>query len=182
MKFPDGGDRPGDNVQFATDTKSGVIVGVDVTNEGTDGDPLPPMLDQLQTRYDRVPPEAGVDGGFAVLESIEAAEAKGGTVDAPLKDEAKQRKAGTDPHARKKGDSDAIAAWRARMGTVAAAAIDRLRCQTAEWVNAQARNHGFWLMPVRGLIRCRTVAVLYAITHDLLEAVKLRARATMKTT
>lgn len=182
MIFPDGGYRPGYNVQFATDTASGVIVGVDVANEGTDGAQLPPMLDQLKTRYDRVPAEAVVDGGFVSLEAIEAAEAKGCTVYAPLKDEAKQRKAGTDPHARKKGDSDAVAAWRARMGTVAAAAIYGLRCQTAEWVNAQARNHGFWSMPVRGLVRCRTVAVLYAITHDLLEAVKLRAGATMKTT
>jgi transposase len=182
MKFPDGGYRPGYNVQFATDTASGVIVGVDVTNEGTDSEQLPPMVDQLQRRYDRVPPEVLVDGGFVSLEAIEAAEAKGCTVYAPLKDEAKQRQAGTDPHARKKGDSDAIAAWRARMGTVAAAAIYRLRGQTAEWVNAQARNHGFWSMPVRGLARCRTVAVLYAITHDLLEAVKLRAGVTMKAT
>ena len=34
MKFPDGGFRPGYNVQFATDTESGVIMGVEVTNAG----------------------------------------------------------------------------------------------------------------------------------------------------
>ena len=181
MKFADGGYRPGYNVQFATDTASGVIVGVDVTNEGTDSEQLPPMLDQLKGRYGRVPPEALVDGGFASLEAIEAAQRVGCTVYAPLKDEAKQREAGTDPHAQE-GDSHAVAAWRARMGTAAAAAIYRLRCQTAEWVNAQGRNRGFWSMPVRGPARCRIVALLYAIAHDLLEAVKLRAGATMKAT
>ena len=50
MKFPDGGFQPGYNVQFATDTESGVIVGVDVTNAGSDGEELPPMLDQLKER------------------------------------------------------------------------------------------------------------------------------------
>src|SRR5580700_2569336 len=58
MKFPDGGFQPGYNVQFATDTESGVIVGADVTNAGSDGEELPPMLDQLEERYERVPPEA----------------------------------------------------------------------------------------------------------------------------
>ena len=65
MKFPDGGYRPGYNVQFATDTESGVIVGVEVTNAGNDSEQLPPMLDQLEERYERVPDEALVDGGFA---------------------------------------------------------------------------------------------------------------------
>lgn len=181
MKFPDGGYRPGFNVQFATDS-GGVIVGVDVTNEGTDTDQLPPMLDQLQERYGRVPAEVLVDGGFASLAAIESAALRGCTVYAPLKDEEKQRRAGIDPHARKKGDSDSVASWRARMGTESAAAIYRLRSQIAEWVNAQSRNRGFWFMPVRGRPRCRIVAVLHAITHNLMEAGKLRARAAMKPT
>ena len=37
MKFADGGCRPGYSVQLATDTESGVIVGVEVTNAGNDG-------------------------------------------------------------------------------------------------------------------------------------------------
>ena len=73
MKFPDGGCRPGYNVQFATDTASGVIVGVEVTNAGNDGAQLPPMLDQLEGRYERVPDEALVDGGFATTETIDQA-------------------------------------------------------------------------------------------------------------
>jgi transposase len=174
MKFPDGGYRPGYNVQFATDTESGVIVGAEVTNAGNDGQELPLMLDQLQERYERIPTEALVDGGFATKSAIDQADERGCTVYAPINAEEKKRAAGKDPHARCKGDSDAVAAWRSRMGTEAAKLIYRLRGQTAEWVNAQARNRGFWFMPVRGQPRCRTVALLFAITHNLAVAQRLR--------
>lgn len=176
MKFADGGYRPGYNVQFSTDTQTGVIVGVNVTNEGTDNGQLPPMLDQLQERYGQAPTEAVVDGGFASKEAIEQAAEQDCVVYAPLKDEEKQLSDGKDPYAKKKGDSPAVADWRERMGTAAAKAIYQLRCQTAEWVNALCRNRGFWQMPLRGLAKCHTIALLYAITHNLLQAVKLRAK------
>ena len=105
---------------------------------------------------------------------------RGCTVYAPLKEEEKQLAAGKDPYVRKKGDSAAVAAWRERMGTAAAKLIYRLRCQTAEWVNALCRNRGFWQMPVRGQPKCRTVAVLYAIVHNIVRGVKLRAKAAME--
>jgi hypothetical protein len=174
MKFADGGYRPGYNVQFATDTESGVIVGVEVTNAGTDSEELTPMFDQLDERYDRVPDEALVDGGFATIEAIDQAHERGCTVYASIKDEEKQRAAGKDPNAPKKGDSEAVANWRTRMGTEAAKLTYKLRCQTAEWVNAQCRNRGFWHMPVRGGPRCRIVGLLYAIAHNLLVMERLR--------
>lgn len=177
MQFSDGGYRPGYNVQFSTETKSGVIVGVDVTNAGNDQDELPPMLDQLHERYGARPDEALVDGGFASRESIESATEQGTTVFAPLKDEQKQLDAGKDPYAEKKGDSEAMASFRARMKNPASKLLYRLRCQTAEWVNAVCRNWGLWQMPVRGQAKCRAVATLYAITHDLLIGEKLRAQA-----
>jgi hypothetical protein len=177
MKFPDGGYRPGYNVQFATDTESGVIVGVEVTNAGNDGKELPPMLDQLNDRYEELPNEALVDGGFATKGAIDQAAERGCTVYAPIRDEEKQRKQGKDPHARTKRDSDATAAWRERMGTEEAKQIYRLRAQTAEWVNAQCRNRGLWRMPVRGRPRCRMIALLFAITHNLVVAGKLRTGA-----
>jgi transposase len=174
MKFADGGHWPGYNVQFATDTESGVILGVEVTNAGTDYEQLTPMLDQLDERYDRVPDKVLVDGCFVTVEAIEQAEARGCAVYAPLKDEEKQREAGHDPHARKKGDSDAVADWRSRMGTDAAKLIYRLRSQTAELVNAQCRNRGLRHMPVRGRPRCRIVGLLYAIAHNLVVVERLR--------
>lgn len=177
MQFSDGGFRPGRNVQFSTDTETGVIVGVDATGAGSDQEQLPPMLEQLRNRYGFAPDEALVDGGFAALAAIEAADALGCTVYAPLKNEKKQRAAGKDPHAKKPGDGPAAAAWRKRMGEAAAKAVYRLRGQTAEWVNAGCRNRGLRQMPVRGQVKCRSVALLHAITHNLLQAVKLRARA-----
>jgi transposase len=181
MKFADGGYRPGYNVQFATDTESGVIVGVEVTNAGTDNEQLTPMLHQLDERYGRVPDEALVDGGFATLDAIDQANDLGCTVYAPLKDEEKQCAAGKDPHARKQGDSDAVADWRRRMGTEAAKLIYRLRGQTAELVNAHCRNRRFWHMPVRGRPRCRIVGLIYAIAHNLVVVERLRSAVAVTT-
>jgi transposase len=162
IKFADGGFWPAYNVQFSTDTGSGVIVGVEVTNAGTDSEQLTPMLDQLEKRYEAMPAEVVVDGGFATIESIENAAERNCTAYAPLKDKAKQEEAGKDPHARKKGDSDAIADWRSRMGTELGKTIYLLRCQTAEWVNAQCRNRGLF------------IGLLYAITHNLVVTGRLR--------
>jgi transposase len=181
MQFSDGGYRPGYNVQFSTDTEAGVIVGVDVTNVGNDSEQLPPMLRQLDQRYGQMPDEALVDGGFASLSGIEEASLLNCTVYAPLKDEEKQLAAGKDPYAKKKGDSPAVAAWRGRMGTAVGKALYRLRCRTAEWVNALARNRGFYQVPLRGQAKCRTVAVLYAITHNLMQGMKLRTEREMAT-
>ena len=177
IKFSDGGYRPAFNVQFATDTATGIVVGVDVTNAGTDSEEMPPMVDQLETRYDVVPDEMLVDGGFASLDAIDATEGRGCTVYAPVKDEEKQKGAGKDPYARKPHDTDETAAWRKRMGTEAAQVIYQLRAQTAEWVNAMCRNRGFWRMPVRGRVKCRIVATLYAITHNLMHQGNVRAAA-----
>lgn len=178
MQFSDGGYRPGYNTQFATDTASGIIVGVDVTNAGTDNEQMAPMVEQLERRYGRPPEEIVVDGGFASLDAIEQVEPKC-RVYAPLKEERKQLQAGKDPYSPKKGDSPEVAAWRRRMGTAAAKAIYGLRCQTAEWVNAICRNHGLQQMTLRGREKCRTIALLHAITHNLLVGEKLRAALAM---
>ena len=80
-----------------------MIVGTDVTNAGNDGQELPPMLDQLQERYEKVPTEALVDGGFATKSAIDQADERGCTVYAPINAEEKKRAAGKDPHARQQG-------------------------------------------------------------------------------
>lgn len=175
MQFADGGSRPGVNVQFATDTASGIIAGVDVTNAGNDQGQLAPMLNQLEQRYGQTPDQALVDGGFASHDDIEqAAKEHHCQVFSPLKNEKQELAAGRDPYAPKRRDSEVIAQWRERMGTKEAQEIYRLRPQTAEWVNAQARNRNLWRMPVRGIAKCRIIAVLYALAHNLLQAVALR--------
>ena len=136
---------------------------------------LPPMLEQLDDRYERVPNEALVDGGFVTKDAIDHAADHDCTVYAPVNDETKQKAEGKDPYARKKRDSDATAAWRQRMGTEEAKEIYRLRAQTAEWVNAQCRNRGIWVAARANW--CRKYCTLLAITHNLIVAARLRTAA-----
>lgn len=174
MKMPDGGFRPAYNVQFATTTEGGVIVGVDVTNEGTDGGQMPPMLDQIEERFDEKPQEMLVDGGFAVVDAIDEAERNGTKVYAPLKEEEKQLDEGKDPYTRKKSDTDATAEWRARMGTAEAKTIYKERASTAEWVNAGARNRGLYGVRVRGQKKVLAVVLWYALVHNYVRMKRLR--------
>jgi transposase len=178
MKLADGGFRPAYNVQFATTTAGGVVVGVGVTQEGCDNNQLVPMLEQLETAYRKTPTAALVDGGYVDRESIEAAEKVHAVkVHAPVKDAAKDRAKGKDPFARRAGDTDGVADWRARMGTGAAQAVYKLRGQTAEWVNALARNRGLRQFVVRGLAKVRSSSLLFALAHNLAQGVRLRAVA-----
>ncbi len=52
MRMPDGGTRPALNVQLAVDTRSRLIVGVDVTNAGSDAGLAEPMREQTEERTD----------------------------------------------------------------------------------------------------------------------------------
>ncbi len=176
MKMADGGFRPAHNVQFATDTQSQVITGVDVVNTGSDQGQMSPMVEQHKGRYARAPDEMLVDGGFAKHDDIEKVSTpeNGTTVYAPVQ---KSRKKDRDPHAPRPGDSEVIAAWRQRMGTDEAKEIYKERASTAECVNAIARNRGLRQFLVRGLPKVRAVALWYALAHNLMRAVTLRAEA-----
>jgi transposase len=176
MKMGDGGFRPAHNVQFATDTESQVITGVDVVNTGSDQGQMSPMVEQHQDRYEKVPEEMLVDGGFAKHEDIEKVSLpKPGTkVYAPVQ---KPKKDARDPHVPRPGDSETIAEWRRRMGTPEAKAVYKERASTAECVNAIARNRGLRQFLVRGLAKVRAVALWFALAHNLMRAVALRAHA-----
>jgi transposase len=174
MKMPNGGFNPAYNVQFATDTKSQVIVGVGVVTVGSDQGQMPPMVSQIQERYDKAPSEYEVDGGFAKLEDIEAVSAPevGCTVYAPVQ---KPKDPKVDPHAPRPGDSGAVAEWRQRMGTEEAKTIYKDRASTAECVNALARRRGLVQFVVRGLAKVRAVVLWHALAHNVLRMAALRA-------
>jgi hypothetical protein len=174
MKMGDGGYRPAYNAQFATDTKSQIIVGVGVTSSASDLGQMPPMVEQIEERFERVPGEYLVDGGFAKKEDIEqmATRAQPTTVYAPVQ---KPKKEDLDPHRPRPGDSVAVAAWRVRMGTAEAKEIYKERASTAECVNAQARNRGLRQFLVRGTTKVRAVLLWYALAHNLVRALALGA-------
>jgi transposase len=174
MKMADGGYRPAYNVQFATDCGSQVIVGVSVLSVGSDMGQLNPMADQVHERMDTTPAEWLGDGGFAAHKDIEAMEQGGTTVYVPVP---KPRDPQQDRYARHEGDSDVVADWRARMGTEVAKAIYKDRAATAECVNAQARNRGLVRLLVRGLRKVQAIALWFALAHNLVRGLRLRAAA-----
>lgn len=166
MKMGDGGWRPAYNIQLAADTASRFVVGVSVTNLGNDGGEILPMLEQLEKRTGRTPAQYLVDGGFAKHEEIDELATRGITVFAPVP---RSRKEGIDPHARHRHDSDATAAWRARMATDDAKQIYTQRASTIETVNADLRAwRGLQQLPIRGATKVRALAMLYAITFNIL--------------
>lgn len=172
MKMGDGGFRPAYNFQYSTDTESQIIVGVEVTTSGSDQGQLAPMDEQIEQRHGHRPEESLVDGGFASHGDIDAVAAKGGVVYAPVP---APKDAKRDRYAALAGDSPAVAAWRVRMGTAAAKEIYKERAASAECVNALARNRGLRQLTVRGRLKAKAVALWYAVAHNLMRAVSLRA-------
>jgi transposase len=169
MKMGDGGFRPAYNAQFATDTETQVIVGVDVATVGTDMAQLSPMVEQVGERYGKHPEEWLVDGGYPAHEQIEQA-AEHTKVYAPVP---KPKDPGSDPYRAKADDSKAVGAWRERMGSNAAKEIYKERAATAECVNALARNRGLIRLRVRGKAKVRCVLLLHALAHNLMRTLAL---------
>jgi transposase len=172
MKMGDGGFRPAYNGQFAVDTETQIVVGVDVSNSGSDQGQLVPMLEQLEERYQVIPSESLVDGGFAGLKDIEKASEMGSDVYAPV---AKPKDKTRDPYVPLATDSPVIAEWRRRMGTPEAKEVYKQRASTVECVNALARNRGLQRLLVRGLDKARAVLLWYAIAHNLMRTLSLGA-------
>jgi hypothetical protein len=176
MKMPDGGFRPAYNFQFATDTATQVIAGVAVATTGSDAGQLEPMVDQVEERSGKVPPEWLVDGGFAQHDQIDAVSAPevGCTVYAPVPTPKDPK---VDRYTPKPGDSAAVSAWRQRMGTDQAKEIYKERAATAECVNALARGRGLVCVLIRGVTKVKAIALWFALAHNLLCAARLRAAA-----
>jgi hypothetical protein len=174
MKMGDGGFRPAFNVQFATTTdRARVIVGVDVTNRGSDMGESTAMLAQIEERTGVLPQEILIDGGYPEHEALDRASELGVTVYAPLP---KPRDGETrDPHLPRENDSEAVAAWRTRMNSDEAKQIYKQRAATAETVNADAKAHrGLDAFAVRGLGNALGTACLFALTYNTLRLIALR--------
>lgn len=166
MRMADGGYRPAFNMQFAVDTDTRAIVGVGVTNSGTDAGQIAPMLDEVTRRTNRKPMEWLVDGGYTSLADIQAVGEKNVEVFAPLK---APHSPDIDPHQPKRNDDEHVAAWRKRMGTDDAKAIYKQRAATSERTNADLRQHrGLRHLPVRGIEKTMMVGLWMAITYNAL--------------
>lgn len=166
MKMPDGGFRPAYNVELATDRARGIIVGVAVTAEGTDARQALPMEQQVVQRTGKQPKSYLMDGGFVTREAITALEGNEITVYAPVRlPRNRPEEERYQPHYE---DTPEVAQWRQRMDTDEAKVVYRQRGATAEWANAQVRQHGVSHFTVRGLVKVTTVMLLVAVAHNLL--------------
>ena len=164
MKMPGEDFRPAYNVHFATDVDSQVIVGVGVINRGTDPGEGLVMEEQVAQRTGQHPGAYLLDGGFVDLKDIEALEGLGVQVYAPPKKRESGQKV-----IRKPGIKPGVIAWRERMETEEGQAIYRHRASTAECVNAQSRmKYGVQRFTVRGVTNVTCIALLLAVTHNLL--------------
>jgi transposase len=168
MKMSDGGYRPAYNVQTVTDAPSGLIVTVAVTNQGSDNGQSRPLLEQMHRQQDTLPLSGLFDSGYADHADLEFLEGQGVEVLMPPRDAARDQKAGRDPYARKRRDSDVIAQWRQRMGTEVAQQQYRRRAPVAEGVHAQQANRGWRRFRLRGLAKVRTEAWWQALTHNVM--------------
>ncbi len=173
MKMPDGGFRQAYNVETLTDAARGLIVTVAVTNQGSDNGQLGVMLDRLEQEQQARPQAVLVDSGFVDQEDIERLEGKQVRVLMPPKNEHQEQQQGRDPYARKRRDSDAVAAWRARMGEAGSRQEYRRRAPVAEGVHAQQANRGWRRCRLRGLAKVLVEALWQALGHNLVRLLSL---------
>lgn len=178
MKMGDGGFRPAYNIQVASTTVEKVIVGVEVTNLGSDCNETKPMLEQIAQRLGAKPDEVLVDGGYAPRQTVDELAQDASTAQVTLYAPVPIPKDPTrDRYAPRQGDSPPVAAWRERMGTAPAKEIYKDRAATAEWVNATLKCKQAFEVGVRGLRKVRQLAILAAIAHNALRWIALASHS-----
>jgi hypothetical protein len=151
---------------------SQVIVGVGVTTTGNDKGQAVPMVEQISKRTDEKPDDYLMDGSFVTREDITALEQQGITIYTPTIAPLTETSGRTQSMPRT-DDTPEVANWRARMETEEAKKIYRQRAATAECVNARGRALGLTQLTVRGTAKVLSVALLVAITHNILRWIAL---------
>lgn len=172
MKMPDGGFQPAYNFQFASEVGTQVIVGVGVTTQGNDKGQAVPMVEQIDERTDEKPDDYLMDGSYVTREDITALEKQAITVYAPTL-APRTETSGRTQSTPREDDTKEVADWRTRMETEEAKKIYRQRAATAECVNARGRAFGLRQLTVRGTAKVLSVALIVAITHNILRWIAL---------
>jgi len=169
MKMPNGGYNPAVNVQLATDTASRAIVGVEVSNEGSDSAGLSaPMRQQVEERTGGKVEEHLLDGGYLRTEDLEEAHPQGVALFVPPKPARNPQRRGQELEP-KAGDSEAVRAWKQRMRSEEGKQIYQQRAATSETVNADLRTYrGLGRILVRGLAKARCVALWCALAYNVM--------------
>jgi transposase len=176
MKMAGGGMRPAYNVQLASDPGSRAVVGVAVTNQGTDNHQDAPMREQVRTRLVSRAGAAGttikeqlLDGGYSGIEDVNQAAAEGVTLVVPPR----EREAGPDVDpvtGVKPNDTPDVAAWRERMATEDSKEKYTKRCSTSETINGDLKTYrGLSPFTVRGLPRVTCAVLWSALAYNIMQ-------------
>ena len=169
MKMGDGGFRPAFNVQYAV-AGSGLggpraVVGVRITNVGSDMSSLTPMVEQIERRAGAYPKTLLADGGHVRHEDLVATERHGVAVIMPPSERAKSIET-----LRQEGAPPEVIAWRERMETPEAKEQYRARASLCELNNAhQKSHHGIDQFLVRGLAKVTCVILMGAVATNLMQ-------------
>lgn len=103
MKHGDNAFAPSYNVQVSTEALSGVIVGMDLTQQADDSAALDPAMEEVKKNLGREAKQVVVDGGFTNQPTVEKMEARGIDFIGSLRDpkersEAAMKSVGIDPN------------------------------------------------------------------------------------
>ncbi len=167
MKMGDGGFRLAYNVQFATGMSSRVIFGVDVVTT-LDSGTSPRMMAQVHSRLSKLnmlaPKNWVGDAAYSSQKDLNIVTEMfpNCVYYAPP-----QVNKGVNPKKHRKTDSEAVKNWRNMIGTNETKEIYKKRCSTAEFSNAQVKNHGLRQFLVRGLEKVRGMTLLHAIAQNI---------------
>lgn len=179
MRFADGAVRPGYNVQMAVTAGEGFITAIRATDRRQDSGLVKPMLEESEQRTRTNVVRVLADTGYAHAGDITALGARAGhPVEAfiwPVRDREDVKPATLAARARERGrENETLKAWRKRMASEEAEMVMKRRGRI-ERINAHLKNHGFGVMFVRGLAKVQAVALLHALAHNLLTAIRLTA-------
>jgi transposase len=165
MKMPGSGFAPAYNVQLATagDPEGGArtIVGVRVTNVGSDYGSVGPMIDDIEQKCGKRPNVLLADNGHASAADIRAAADRG--VTAFISPQGRSMTKAPNPR-----EEPAVASWRERMRTDEAKEQMRGRASLCELSNAHIKTRfSMASLLVRGLTKVTCMVLLSALTANL---------------
>jgi transposase len=178
MRMPDGSVHLAWNVQVAT--ASGFVVAIEPTDRRNDSGLAMATVEQIARRCGTAPERLLADGTAITQGEIAQLSQRhpGLRVYIPLPKEREDVTAETlrNRRSQRRHEPDAVKEWRTLMASDAGKAVYRRRKLT-EHAHARMKNCGFGRMPVHGIARVRVVCLLYALAHNLLLALRLRAAA-----
>jgi transposase len=167
MKMGDGSFRPAYNVQIKTAANGAHIVGISVTDQGSDQGLLTEAVDEIERRYGLKPKQLLADAGYRSKAGIEVLHKRRIKLFCPL-----PRRSKTNPALPKRGDGRGTIAWRRRMAGEQGQSTYRRRFAT-ERPHAHMRNHGLRRLLVRGIDKVKAVVLWHVHAFNFMQFKRL---------